>query len=184
MQSQKTFLPTANLSLQRAAEKDIPLIRNLSTKIWPPTYSAILSAQQIDYMMALMYSEEALLQQMKDNHEFIIVKDGKEAIGFASFSMTQPGVYKLHKIYVAPLNQGKGTGRFVIEQIIKAIVRKGGLSLQLNVNRNNKAKEFYEKLGFKVIKEEDIDIGNGYLMNEDQMDPRNLLECKIPKAGD
>jgi hypothetical protein len=34
------------------------------------------------------------------------------------------------------------------------------------VNRYNKAKGFYEKLGFKVIGKEDIDIGNGYLMND------------------
>jgi len=34
------------------------------------------------------------------------------------------------------------------------------------VNRQNNAKNFYEKLGFVVIKEEDIDIGNGYFMND------------------
>ena len=25
---------------------------------------------------------------------------------------------------------------------------------------------FYEKLGFQIIKEEDVDIGNGYFMND------------------
>ena len=33
-------------------------------------------------------------------------------------------------------------------------------------------KEFYEKLGFTVIKEEDIDIGNGYLMNDYVMEKK------------
>jgi ribosomal protein S18 acetylase RimI-like enzyme len=54
----------------------------------------------------------------------------------------------------------------VIGEILKAIARKGGKALRLNVNRNNKAKEFYEKLGFTVIQEEDIDIGSGYYMND------------------
>ncbi|MEI9808163.1 MAG: hypothetical protein WDO16_09960 [Bacteroidota bacterium] len=34
------------------------------------------------------------------------------------------------------------------------------------MNRSNNAKLFYEKIGFIVIREEDIDIGNGYLMND------------------
>ena len=159
-------MPTASLILRRATEKDIPLIRDLTMKIWPQTYSTILSAPQIDYMLKMIYSEDSLQQQMKENHEFIIVSDGKEPAGFASFSLAEPGVYKLHKIYVMPQKQGKGTGKFVIGEIIKAIIRKGGTALRLNVNRNNKAIEFYEKLGFTVIKEEDIDIGNGYLMND------------------
>lgn len=170
--SQQTFMPTASLTLRRASEKDIPLIRDLSNKIWPQTYSTILTTEQIDYMLKMMYSEESLQQQMKQQHEFIIVNDGVNPVGFASFSLIETGVYKLHKIYVLPQKQGKGTGRFVINEIIKAMIRKGGTTLQLNVNRNNKAKEFYEKLGFTVIKEEDIDIGNGYLMNDYVMEKK------------
>jgi ribosomal protein S18 acetylase RimI-like enzyme len=36
----------------------------------------------------------------------------------------------------------------------------------VNVNRHNKALHFYEKYGFKIIREEDIDIGEGYFMND------------------
>lgn len=170
--SQRTFMPTASLNLRRAIEKDIPLIRELSFKIWPQTYASILSAAQIEYMLKLMYSEDALLNQMKQKHEFIIINDEKDPVGFASFNLSEPGIYKLHKIYVMPQNQGKGTGKFVINEILKAILRKGGKALQLNVNRNNKAKAFYEKLGFVVIREEDIDIGNGYFMNDYVMEKK------------
>lgn len=165
-------MPTASLTLRQAMQKDIPLIRELSHRIWPSAYSTILSAEQIDYMLRLMYSEDSLLSQMKEKHEFIIVNDGKTPVGFASFSLSGTGVYKLHKIYVLPEKQGKGTGKFVITEIIKAMVRKGGTALQLNVNRNNKAKEFYEKLGFIVLSEEDIDIGNGYFMNDYVMEKK------------
>ncbi len=164
--SQQTYMPTASLRLRQAIQKDIPLIKDLSHKIWPSAYGAILSAQQIDYMLKMMYSEESLLGQMKERHEFIIVNDGQTPVGFASFSLVENGIYKLHKLYVMPQNQGKGTGKFVITEILKAMVRKGGTALRLNVNRNNKAKEFYEKLGFVIINEEDIDIGNGYFMND------------------
>jgi ribosomal protein S18 acetylase RimI-like enzyme len=39
-------------------------------------------------------------------------------------------------------------------------------SMTLQVNRNNKAVEFYKKFGFEIIDEQDFDIGNGYYMND------------------
>lgn len=170
--SQRTFAPGTALTLRRAYEKDIPLIRDMTMKVWPQTYSTILTPDQISYMLEMMYSEQSLSKQMKEQHEFIIVDDGNEPVGFASFSQTEPGIYKLHKIYILPALQGKGAGKFVIGEVIKAIARKGGKALQLNVNRNNKAKDFYEKLGFTVIREEDIDIGNNYFMNDYVMEKK------------
>jgi ribosomal protein S18 acetylase RimI-like enzyme len=170
--SQRTYRPTEKLNIRRANEADIPLIRDLSLRVWPQTYSTILSADQVDYMMKLMYSESALQDQMKQKNEFIIVNDGRDPVGFASFSLIAPGVFKLHKIYLLPSMQGKGFGKFVINEIIKAIARHGGKALQLNVNRNNKARDFYEKMGFEILGEEDIDIGNGYFMNDYVMEKK------------
>lgn len=41
----------------------------------------------------------------------------------------------------------------------------GAENLDLNVNRYNKARFFYEKVGFVIIKEEDIPMGE-YWMND------------------
>jgi RsiW-degrading membrane proteinase PrsW (M82 family)/GNAT superfamily N-acetyltransferase len=170
--SQRTYMPLASVNLKRAYENDIPMIRNLSQRVWPSTYSSIISPEQINYMMELMYSEPALMEQMKSNHEFILINDLRDPIGFASFSLVEPGVYKLHKIYILQEKQGKGMGRFVMEEIIRAIQYKGGNVLRLNVNRNNKALGFYQKLGFIITGEEDIDIGNGFFMNDYIMEKR------------
>jgi len=164
--SQQTYNPTATMVIRKAYPADIPLIRDMAYKIWPATYGSILAQGQIDYMLELIYSEKALHEQMENNTEFILVYDGVHPVGFASFSQIKPQVYKLHKIYVLLSQQGKGTGRFIIDQLVKAMKAKGATTLQLNVNRQNNAKGFYEKLGFVVMKEEDIDIGNGYFMND------------------
>jgi RsiW-degrading membrane proteinase PrsW (M82 family)/ribosomal protein S18 acetylase RimI-like enzyme len=164
--SQQTYNPTESMRIRKAYEHDIPLIQDLTYKIWPATYKEILTADQIKYMLDITYSEKGLAQQIKQGHEFVILYDGVEAIGFASISLLEPGVFKLHKIYVLPSYQGKGAGKFLLNELIKPMRRSGGTSLLLNVNRNNNAKGFYEKLGFTVIKEEDIDIGNGYFMND------------------
>ena len=164
--SQQTYNPTETMTIRKAFPADIPLIRDMAYKIWPSTYGSILSQQQIDYMLDLFYSEKALHEQMEQHIEFIIVYDGVHPVGFASFGLSEPRVYKLHKIYVLPSQQGRGTGRFIIDQLVNAMKTKDATSLQLNVNRQNNAKSFYEKLGFTVIKEEDIDIGKGYFMND------------------
>jgi ribosomal protein S18 acetylase RimI-like enzyme len=57
-------------------------------------------------------------------------------------------------------------GKFLINYILNDIKAKNATTLQLNVNRKNAAIDFYEKLGFKVIGSEDIDIGKGYFMND------------------
>ncbi len=152
--------------IRKATTEDVQLIRELTFKVWPQTYAPILSKTQIDYMLEMMYSKSSLQQQMNKGSQFIIVYENNEPVGFAAYFEKSPSVFKLDKIYVLPSQQGKGTGRFVIDYIINKIKKKGATALQLQVNRNNKARNFYEKLGFVVIEEKDFDIGNGYFMND------------------
>ncbi len=169
--SYKLFTHKPVLTIRNAGKEDVPLIRNLALQIWPVTYSGILSPKQVSYMLDLMYSEQALLRQM-DDHQFIILYNAGIAIGFASYSETEPSVYKLHKIYLLPNQQGRGSGRFVIEQIVNELISKGATALRLNVNRNNKAQWFYQRLDFTVVSEENIDIGGGFFMNDYVMEKK------------
>lgn len=160
------------LAIRYASLKDVPLIRSLAQQIWPQTYASIISQKQIDYMMEMMYSEDAIQQQMMNNIQFIISCNSGIPVGFAGFNEIEPSIYKLHKIYVLSSQQGKGTGRFMIDQIIDDIKSKGAIALRLNVNRNNTAKQFYEKIGFIEIASEDIDIGGGFFMNDYVMEKK------------
>jgi len=155
--------------IRKATAADIPLIRELCFAIWPQTYSSILSKEQIGYMLGLMYSESSLQKQMEeDGCIFIMVYDENDPVGFASYSeeKSSPQTWKLNKIYVLQSQQGKGTGKFIINYINEEIKLQGAKAIQLQVNRDNPARSFYEKLGFTVIKTADFDIGNGYFMND------------------
>jgi hypothetical protein len=50
--------------------------------------------------------------------------------------------------------------------ILDNVREQGGRILRLNVNRYNKARQFYERMGFAVVREEDVPIGNNYFMND------------------
>ena len=62
--------------------------------------------------------------------------------------------------------QKTGAGKALLQRVEKESKNLGATKLQLNVNRHNIAKTFYERNGFAVIEEADIDIGYGYFMND------------------
>jgi RsiW-degrading membrane proteinase PrsW (M82 family)/ribosomal protein S18 acetylase RimI-like enzyme len=151
-------------TIRRAEKEDVPLIRELAWKVWPHTYAGINPPDQIEYMMELIYSETSLQNQMAKGHIFLLIYDEENAAGFSSYSQDTPTGYKLQKIYALPEYQGRGAGKFLLDYIISDIRSRGGTTLSLNVNRHNKARSFYEKMGFTIKSEEDVDIGNGYYM--------------------
>jgi ribosomal protein S18 acetylase RimI-like enzyme len=87
--------------------------------------------------------------------------------GFASYGLRLEDnqICKLHKLYVLPENQGKGYGKSLIDEVRIRAVNLNTHALDLNVNRNNPAIGFYEKIGFVKIKEENVAIGP-YWMND------------------
>jgi ribosomal protein S18 acetylase RimI-like enzyme len=154
--------------LRKAKEADLPIISDLAERIWPDTYSAYISDEQLRYMLDMMYNQGELLGQLQKGHIFLIAEDGDREVGFASFSVvdSETNGYKLHKIYVLPEMHGKGVGKILMNEVVNLIRRSGGKTLQLNVNRNNKAKDFYEKAGFRIKETIDLDLGNGFFMND------------------
>ena len=159
--------------IKKAEIDDIALIRELTFRVWPQTYASILSQEQIDYMLEMMYSESSLKNQMtEDGCQFIIVYENGNPVGFASYSKEKAQIWKLNKIYVLQNQQGKGTGKYVINHIIEEIKKQNATSLYLQVNRYNNAKTFYEKLGFAEIDFINLDIGNGYFMNDYVMEKK------------
>lgn len=157
------------MKIIEASKEDIFIIQSLSDRIWPPTFSDILTKDQISYMMDIMYSTASLEEQMiKSGHHYLLVKDGDEYLGYLSYELDYKGseATKIHKIYVLPSTQGKGIGRLFINAVCNIAKANNNNQLLLNVNRFNKAINFYQRIGFEVIGREDIDIGNGFLMED------------------
>ncbi len=162
------------LIIRKADLDDINSIGFLAYQIWPSTYKNILTLDQLQYMLNLIYSPASLRKQMTVlQHQFLIAEIDEEPVGFASYSnIGGSSTYKLQKLYVRTDIQGKGLGKTLLEFVEETVKEAGAKHLHLNVNRFNKARSFYEKMGFIVIKEEDVDIGNGYFMNDFAMEKK------------
>lgn len=150
---------------------DITIIREIALETWPVAYASILSPAQLRYMLDLMYSEAALREQMAEGHRFVLFQHACRATGFASYEHRYDGrrCTRLHKLYVRPSEQGSGTGRALLEHVIAEATIADDTALELNVNRFNKARSFYETHGFHVMRDEVIDIGHGYVMDDHVM---------------
>lgn len=155
------------MTITVAAKEQLPVIRDLAFQIWPATYGHILSQEQFDYMMEMMYSIESLEKQLLTK-PFLLVEDEGQYIGFVSYEINVDGTNKtkIHKLYVLPQIQGKGVGKLLINHIREIALQYQNTALVLTVNRFNKAKDFYLKLGFHIVEEKQFDIGRGYIMDD------------------
>ena len=147
---------------------DIPAIQEIAEKTWWPTFSKIISAEQIRYMLDNIYKTEVIAEAMLNGSQrYILISTDSVPQGFASYGRRKedPSVYKLHKLYVLPENHGLGYGRLLIDEVKRRLINENIRILDLNVNRYNSARIFYEKLGFSVIAQEDVPVGP-YWMND------------------
>ncbi len=149
-----------------ATTRDINAIQNIAYVTWPVAYKRIITTEQMEYMLEMMYSQEALENQFYEGSQFLIAEVENEVVGFASFGFVKDATYKLHKLYINPDVQKSGAGKALLQESISKVIKLGGKKLQLQVNRKNKAVGFYEKMGFEIIKEQDFHIGEGFYMND------------------
>jgi len=156
-------------TIRKADITDCELINRLAWKVFPKTYGDILTQEQIDYMMKWMYSTTNIRKQMKEEeHVYFIAYEKSETAGYVSVQQQNDDVFHLQKIYVLPHFQGVHCGSFLFREAVKYIkkVHPGPCLMELNVNRNNKALQFYTHMGMKKLREGDFPIGNGYYMND------------------
>jgi ribosomal protein S18 acetylase RimI-like enzyme len=147
--------------------EELKIIQTLANQIWPHAFQEILSPEQIEYMLNRMYDLAVLENQFDKGHRFFVFKNEQKAVGFMAVEIQkEENKVKIHKIYLLAETQGKGFGKMLIEKAIE-ITRVSKLKLlYLNVNRFNSAVQFYKHLGFEILKEENIDIGNGFWMED------------------
>jgi ribosomal protein S18 acetylase RimI-like enzyme len=154
-----------DVKLIPADKKDITLIADLAELIWNQHYPAIISQQQIDYMLQRMYSSSSLEEQMTlKGHSFFIIAAGGQSVGFISVHKEKNTDWFLNKFYIDQAQAFKGIGVKAFEEL-KKIIQPSKITLTVN-RQNFKSVNFYFKNGFKIERVADFDIGNGYVMND------------------
>lgn len=153
-----------------AGAEDLQTIHDMAQVVFRQTYKDIISPEQMEYMMDMMYSLPNLKKQLEDSHHYYLAYMDGIACGYVSVQHEGSDsegieVFHLHKIYVMPSAQGGGIGLQLFNAAVshvRSAVSGNPARIELNVNKNNKAVDFYKHLGMRILLEEDFPIGNGF----------------------
>ncbi len=157
--------------LRKADQNDITLLNQLASRVWYHTYSEVHSYEQLEYMFDEMYNPDNIRKQMEEEHIFYIGYNEDIPVGYMSIRQKEKDLFMLEKLYIMPEAQGTGAGKFLFKAAIKEIktMHPEPCILELNVNRKNKAIDFYQRMGMEKYRETDQPIGKGFMMNSAYM---------------
>jgi N-acetylglutamate synthase-like GNAT family acetyltransferase len=160
-----------DLKIEKATTHHIHEIISLAKLTWQASYLSIITQEQIDYMLELFYHPTILQEQMQmPTHHFHIGQEHQQILGY-THTIEEHSILKLSKLYVLPNTQSKGIGKALLNNVVLLAKELQIKVIELNVNRANKAKEFYLSQGFQILKEVDIPLDkfwlNDYVMHKE-----------------
>ena len=134
------------IEVSKASEKDLQAIHDMAQVVFRHTYRDILSPEQMEYMMDMMYSMPNLQIQLDEGHHYYIayMSPDQEAgthqesgaqreasalpvpCGYVSVQHEGPDqdgteIFHLHKIYVMPHAQGRGVGMRLFQTVVQHV---------------------------------------------------------------
>ena len=157
------------LAVVAATEADLAAVAALAGVIWRRHYPGIITREQIEYMLALGYSHDALKRFVDTAGAGLdLARVGERLIGFgAYYPLDGAPELKLDKLYVHQDFQGRGVGGRLIARAESAARAQNRQTLVLNVNKHNaQAIRAYERSGFAVREAVVVDIGGGFVMDD------------------
>ncbi len=149
-------------------DSDIEIVSMLAKEIWEEHYIPLIGSSQVEYMLDKFQSHKAIRSQIIEGHEYYLAKYENEYSGYAALVVdNEKSTIKISKLYTLGSVRGKGLGLAIMEYIENKCRSEGISALWLTVNKyNHNSIAWYKNRGFKVIRDEKTDIGNGYYMDD------------------
>ncbi len=159
-----------DLQLTPVTEHEFPAVHELAETIWRQHYTEIITPEQIDYMLAGRFSDDALRDQLQAPYKWLeLLRLSGTPVGYCGYELSRedPDALKVGQLYVLENHRGKGLGRFMLGYVEKRARELGLHRLVLQVNkRNTGAIAFYRRAGFEVVREAVFEIGAGFVMDD------------------
>jgi diamine N-acetyltransferase len=158
----------SNPVIASAAPEHLAEIAALAAVIWHACYPAIISHEQIQYMLGRMYDVDVMRRELESGIAYDRLLVAGVLRGFAAYGPTQTaGELKLHKLYIQRDSQRQGFGALLLKHVEKVACAQGFNAIVLAVNkRNANAIAAYRKHGFTIRESVVVDIGGGFVMDD------------------
>ena len=153
------IMPVTNMEL-------VYSVYAVAEAIWEEHYTPIIGAAQVEYMVEKFLSPDAIVEQINSGYEYFLFSYDYTFAGFAAI-LEKDGELFLSKLYVDKEFRGKGIGKYMFQKFVEICKLRDLKKIWLTCNRNNVTSlAVYERLGFKKVREEVADIGNGFVMDD------------------
>ena len=140
------------MEIRAFTPQDFAEIYEFMYPLWHETYGGFLTKEHIDFLLDKFFSKKGLDEYRALGYEYYKLGDD----GVLVFIEKENETY-MDKLYLRPCARGKGYPAQAF-----AFMAKRGKDLVLSANRNNaRAVKCYQKNGFVIEKQIDIDFGNG-----------------------
>ena len=158
----------STVQIQRVTSADAEAIAELAAAIWHTHYADIISAAQIEYMLAQRYAPALIRDELVRGVLWDKLHIAGRVVSYSSyFPVSEGREMKLDKLYVHPSQQRRGSGGLLIARALGAAHQAGCKALVLAVNKANaQAISAYTKYGFHIRESVVQDIGGGYVMDD------------------
>lgn len=150
------------------ADSELHEIAELAGRIWHEFFPAIISAEQIDYMIKKFQSYGAMKNQTEnEGYCYLSVRCDGELCGYIAVKPEQDSRFFLSKFYLRSDMRGKGIASEMMQRVFEGAKAHGKKSVYLTVNKyNTHAVDVYHKIGFETVDSVVADIGNGFVMDD------------------
>jgi len=147
--------------------EEIESLAGMATKIWHEFFPGIISEEQIDYMVDKFQSAHAMADQLKNHgyHYQVLEVDG-EPVGYTGWNI-ENGKLFLSKVYLKKEARGKGYSSIFFRFLEEQARENNAHAIWLTVNKYNQHSiAVYEHKGFRTVRTQEADIGNGFIMDD------------------
>ena len=147
-------------------------LRSIAEPVWRCCYAGILSEAQMLYMLEWMYALETIEKEQAQGTKFFFINstDSSSPIGLLAIDTIpdeETGGVELHKLYTDKAYWGKGVGQAALCFATEVALQAGAKYIELRVNRcNTRAVSAYMRNSFYKHREDCLDIGNGFVMDD------------------
>lgn len=148
-------------------DEQIKDLARLANEIWHEYFSFLLSPEQIDYMVKLFQSREALTKAIRqENYTYFLLMDGETLAGYCGVKPEGTRLF-LSKLYLRKDYRGRGLSTKLLNEAIRFAKEQGKAAVYLTCNKyNTHSLDVYKAKGFVQIDSAVTDIGNGFVMDD------------------
>ncbi|MBP0903585.1 GNAT family N-acetyltransferase [Mariniflexile gromovii] len=155
---------------------DFQCISNLAHTIWNEHYITIISLEQIEYMLDKFNSVQAFQDLSHQGYSFFYITYNTIPVGYIGVKKETNFLF-LSKLYVLKDYRGKKIGKAAMQHVFDLASSYKLKRVKLNVNKfNTNSILAYEKLGFVKTKPLVTEIGNGFIMDDYEMEKQLTMD--------